>query len=78
MAGLDWARGFDSFEDFDGMASEGEEAITAEGRDEGWLNQVRFRLRDWLISRQHYWGTRFNHPLRQLGAVPFARLPVRL
>ena len=44
--------------DFDGMASDqAKEAITAKGSEEGWArSKVQFRLRDWLISRQRYWG----------------------
>jgi len=43
---------------FDGLASEAARAaITAAAAAEGWGEErVQFRLRDWLISRQRYWG----------------------
>ena len=43
---------------FDGMASrEAAAKIVARGETEGWgRGRVQFRLRDWLISRQRYWG----------------------
>ena len=43
---------------FDGLPSgEAKQAITAAAEAEGWgREKVQFRLRDWLISRQRYWG----------------------
>ena len=43
---------------FDGLpSSEAKRAITAAAEAEGWGHErVQFRLRDWLISRQRYWG----------------------
>ena len=43
---------------FDGLGStEAREAIAEAAEAEGWgRRKVQFRLRDWLISRQRYWG----------------------
>jgi leucyl-tRNA synthetase len=43
---------------FDGLPSgEAKQAITAAAEAEDWgREKVQFRLRDWLISRQRYWG----------------------
>ena len=44
---------------FDGMTNaEGYEAIANHIADQGWGSRtVTYRMRDWLISRQRYWGT---------------------
>ncbi len=44
---------------FDGMPNaEGYEAIANHIADQGWGSRtVTYRMRDWLISRQRYWGT---------------------
>ena len=70
-------------DDFNGMSSERAreaiaERLTAIGAGE---RSVQFRLRDWLISRQRYWGTPF--PIvycERDGEVPLAdhQLPIVL
>ncbi len=66
---------FDGFSKDDGMA-----AITKHATDNGWGEQkVVYRLRDWLISRQRYWGAPI--PMiycPQCGIVPEDQLPVEL
>ncbi len=43
---------------FDGMPSEqGKDAVIAHLEEKGWGSRaVNYRLRDWLVSRQRYWG----------------------
>jgi leucyl-tRNA synthetase len=46
-------------EEFDGLANvEAKEAIVEKGVQEGYASKkVHYRLRDWLVSRQRYWGS---------------------
>ena len=68
---------------FDGLASSAaKEAITTAAEVEGWgRRKVQYRLRDWLISRQRYWGCPI--PVIHCDScgvvpVPDAQLPVEL
>jgi leucyl-tRNA synthetase len=68
---------------FTGLSSEkGREAIAADAEKRGIGGaRVRYRLRDWLISRQRYWGTPI--PMVQCDScgwvpVPETQLPVIL
>ncbi|MGH7854969.1 MAG: leucine--tRNA ligase, partial [Candidatus Binatia bacterium] len=69
--------------DFSGLPNtEGKEKIAAHADSQGWgRKEVRYRLRDWGVSRQRYWGTPI--PIiycERCGAmpVPETQLPVAL
>ncbi|KOR33904.1 leucyl-tRNA synthetase [Planktothricoides sp. SR001] len=69
--------------EFDGMDStQGKQAIIDKAETEGWGKaRIQYRLRDWLISRQRYWGAPIpviHCPSCGTVPVPDADLPVKL
>ena len=68
---------------FDGLEStKAKKEITAHAESQGWgKEQIQYRLRDWLISRQRYWGCPIpivHCPDCGLVPVPDDQLPVLL
>ncbi len=68
---------------FNGLRNdEAKKKISKLGNHEGWSNEkVQYRLRDWLISRQRYWGCPI--PIihcKKCGAIPVPNqnLPIKL
>jgi leucyl-tRNA synthetase/very-short-patch-repair endonuclease len=70
-------------EQFDGLSSEqAKQKITEYGEQLGFAKfKTQYRLRDWLISRQRYWGTPIPLAYKENGEIvqiPYNQLPVTL
>jgi leucyl-tRNA synthetase len=68
---------------FDGLGNEeGKKAVSSYVEEQGWGKRtITYRLRDWLISRQRYWGTpipMIHCPNDGIVPVPEGDLPVEL
>jgi leucyl-tRNA synthetase len=67
--------------DFDGLASNDEEVIERIIKAAGGERKVTYRLRDWLVSRQRYWGAPIPVVYDEQGneqLLPDHELPLRL
>jgi leucyl-tRNA synthetase len=68
---------------FDGLDNEtAKQKIVEFGQEKGFASStINYRLRDWLISRQRYWGCPIPFVVNEdeeLVPVPYENLPVRL